>query len=103
MPGTMREFQAYLVNETAQREVEGVADIEIFAVPLLQVGRSEAHRKECAAQPLDDVAQRVTGREFAGSRFERAMLRQTPAFASGAQIADDVIETGKRRVRAIEW
>jgi len=78
-----------------------VADIEIFAVSLLQIGRAKAHRKECAAQPLDDVAQSVTGRKLAGARFEGAVLRQAPALTSSAQIADDVVKTRERRVRRI--
>jgi hypothetical protein len=99
--GNMLQFQAHLVYETAQRDVEGVANIEIFAVSLLQVGRAEAHRKECAAQPLDDVAQSVAGWKLAGARFEGAVLREAPALTCSAQIADDVVKTRESRVRRI--
>ncbi len=97
----MLQFQAHLIDETAQGHVEGVTDIEIFAVPLLQVGRAEPHREECAAQPLDDFAQCITRRKLAGARFERAILRQTPALTGSAQTADDVVEARERRVRRI--
>jgi hypothetical protein len=91
--GNVSQFQTDLVKQAAQGAVERMANVEILTGALLQVGWTEAHGEECAAQSLDDVAQGVTGRKLAAARFQGAVLRPAPMLARSAQVADDGVET----------
>lgn len=101
MTGNVGQFRAYLVEQAAQGGVERMADMEILAVPLLQVGRAEAHRKKRTAQPFDDVAQCLARGKLAASGFQWALLRQTPALTRGTQVTHDFVETPECRDRWI--
>ncbi len=99
--GNVSELQPDLVQEAAQGGIERMADEEILAGALLQVGWAEAHREECAAQPVDDLAQGLTGGKLAAARLERALLCHAPLLARKAQVADDLVELPQYRGRCV--
>ncbi|SAK81940.1 hypothetical protein AWB76_05581 [Caballeronia temeraria] len=74
-----------------QREVERVGDVAVLAYQS-QVGRSEPHRKECAFQCADDVADRLSRGNLAPARFERALLCFVSLLADRLKRLADVVD-----------
>jgi len=77
------QLQARLGQQGIQRNVEGMADVEIFTF-FTQVRRPQAHRKQRTTQGFENLGNGFTGRQFAA-----AML--------AAQAADCVFATGHGR------
>ena len=62
-----------------------------------QVRRPEPHRKEHAAQAVDDFAQRLARRQLAAAHFLRSLLRRAPALACDTKPRDDLIQRQRDR------
>ena len=60
------QLQARLGEQGVERDVEGMAHVEVFAF-FAQVRRAQTHRKQGAAQGLKNLRHCLAGRQFAAT------------------------------------
>ena len=95
VPGFVAQLQPGLRQHGVEHRVERVADVKVFAF-LAQIGRSEAHRKQRAAQAGHDLRQRVARRQLTPARLDGALLRRTPVLAHVSQLGHHLLQIKQR-------
>ncbi|MNB92312.1 hypothetical protein D3C75_394140 [compost metagenome] len=86
------QFEPRLGQQRIQRHIEGVADVEIFAL-FAQVNRPQAHREQRTAQRFENLRHGCAGRQFATALLAAGpAVLCTPLFTCRAQLADDGLQ-----------
>ncbi|MNN30492.1 hypothetical protein D3C81_1441420 [compost metagenome] len=86
--GGMAQLQADLLQQGVERRVEGVADVEVFALQA-QVGWPQEHGKQCSRQRLDHLAHDLARWQLALVWFAAAAMPGHPIAARGTQPVDN--------------
>jgi hypothetical protein len=98
LPCGMAQFEADLGDERLEHCLQRMADVVVLAFPALaQVGRTQTHRKQRAAQAVDHAVDGFPRRQLATRGIQRPMHRVAPLLALCAQLGDDACKLEFRR------
>ncbi|MOA12979.1 hypothetical protein D3C78_1330050 [compost metagenome] len=84
----MAQFQADLLQQGVERRVEGMPNVEVFALQA-QVGWPQEHGEQCARQRLDHLAHDLARWQLALVWFAAAAMPGHPIAARGTQPVDN--------------
>jgi hypothetical protein len=86
------QLKTRLVQERVKSDVEGVADVEVFAL-FTQIDRAQSHWEQRPAQGFENIAHGLAGRQLTTAHFTTdASVEGAPIITGSAQLTDDPVQ-----------